>query len=281
MPTIKLIILILSFYALQCKSLSANILAIVPTPSYSHQIALWPVWKALSQRGHNITLITTDPDPSMVNITQIDISHTYEIFRNNDLTKMMQEPGKNFFKLKNQIFEMTRNIETAVFEHPKIQQLIHGDDKFDLVISEIWSGIYFAFAHRFNASSIAISSIDATSLFHDSFGNPTNPVLYPGYITPFEEPNNFFERVINVITFIFEQINFNLLFELEEEFIAKYFGEGYPTIKELIKNLDLVFTNTDNIFHKIRPLVPGVIKIGGGLHIQEQKPLPEVSTNYK
>lgn len=40
---------------------SANILAIFPTASYSHQMPLLGVARALADRGHNLTVITTNP----------------------------------------------------------------------------------------------------------------------------------------------------------------------------------------------------------------------------
>ncbi|KAF5275158.1 hypothetical protein FQA39_LY18665 [Lamprigera yunnana] len=60
----------------------ANILAIMPTPSYSHQVPFQPIWKELSLRGHQVTTITTDPvkDPSLVNLKEIDLSSAYPIW---------------------------------------------------------------------------------------------------------------------------------------------------------------------------------------------------------
>jgi hypothetical protein len=40
---------------------SANILALFPTASYSHQMPLLALPRALAQRGHNVTVITTNP----------------------------------------------------------------------------------------------------------------------------------------------------------------------------------------------------------------------------
>ncbi|KAJ8959692.1 hypothetical protein NQ318_021883 [Aromia moschata] len=65
-------------------SYCANILGIMPTPSYSHQIVYTPLWKELSLRGHNVTVITTNPvrDPKLVNLTEIDIHFVYTYFAN-------------------------------------------------------------------------------------------------------------------------------------------------------------------------------------------------------
>lgn len=42
-------------------ALSANILAIFPTASYSHQMPLLSLARALAQKGHKLTVITPNP----------------------------------------------------------------------------------------------------------------------------------------------------------------------------------------------------------------------------
>lgn len=50
---------------------SARILSIVPTPSFSHQLPLRLIMNALHERGHDITVITTDPLRVSLNIRQL------------------------------------------------------------------------------------------------------------------------------------------------------------------------------------------------------------------
>lgn len=49
-------------------------------PSISHQVIFQPIWKELSLRGHKVTVITPNPlkDPTLTNLTEIDISYMYE-----------------------------------------------------------------------------------------------------------------------------------------------------------------------------------------------------------
>ncbi|KAF5304679.1 hypothetical protein FQA39_LY09456 [Lamprigera yunnana] len=51
--------------------------------------------------------------------------------------------------------------------------------------------------------------------------------------------------------------------------------EYYPPIDDMLSNTSLVLTNSDPIFHKVRPLLPSVIQIGGGIHRTSTKPLPK------
>lgn len=61
----------------------AKILGIIPTPSYSHQLAFQPIWRELSLRGHNVTVITANPlnDPKLINLTEINISTVYDCIK--------------------------------------------------------------------------------------------------------------------------------------------------------------------------------------------------------
>lgn len=71
----------LVFLTLISNSFGADILAIIPSASFSHQTPFRPLWRALAKRGHNITLVTADPmrDPTLKNLKEIDMSYAYEI----------------------------------------------------------------------------------------------------------------------------------------------------------------------------------------------------------
>lgn len=62
-------------------SFGADILAIIPTASFAHQVPFRPLWRELAKRGHNITLVTSDPmnDPSLKGVKEIDIGYGYQI----------------------------------------------------------------------------------------------------------------------------------------------------------------------------------------------------------
>lgn len=59
---------------------SAKILGVFTIPSVSHQVMFQPIWKELSLRGHEVTVVTPNPlnDPTLTNLTEIDISFVYD-----------------------------------------------------------------------------------------------------------------------------------------------------------------------------------------------------------
>lgn len=79
--TMYKILTFLSLFLIK-SSYGSDILVIISTPSFSHQAPLRPIWKELALRGHNVTLITTDPmNNSSLAIKEIDISYGYQIIQ--------------------------------------------------------------------------------------------------------------------------------------------------------------------------------------------------------
>lgn len=160
----------------------ANILAVITTPSYSHQAPFQPLWRELANRGHQVTVITTDPqkNASIKNLKEIDISHTYKIYEEYKVFHVHCGSNMSFLnigKLLAKVFHKTQEYQLSL---PEIQNLIRNKDvKFDLVITEAQSPIMMSFAWRFKCPLIAVSSMDAPMTFHDSVGNIVHPVANP------------------------------------------------------------------------------------------------------
>ncbi|KAG8313917.1 hypothetical protein J6590_104129 [Homalodisca vitripennis] len=62
--------------------------------------------------------------------------------------------------LQNHIFLVSQIEENeSLFAHPHVRNLLSSDEKFDLIISELWnSDLFLAFAHKFKDPVIAMSS---------------------------------------------------------------------------------------------------------------------------
>ncbi|KAF5287360.1 hypothetical protein FQA39_LY15963 [Lamprigera yunnana] len=251
----------------------ARILAIVPTPSYSHQLTFKPIWKELSLRGHQITLITTDPikDPKLVNLTEIDLSDSYKIWNK----RLMEMTTSNVFKsiwiMIHSIFEF----EEYQLSHPLVQNLIKSNNEsFDVLMLEFILPSYMTFAEKFKCPTILLASIDLYSTLAKVIGNPYHMTLNPdAFVTHTETLLN------RMITFILNRV-INVVFEFyvyptEQETVKKYFGTGYPPLKDTLYNSSLTFINSDPVFHRIKALLPSVIQIGGGIHRTPSKPLPK------
>ncbi|KAF5287369.1 hypothetical protein FQA39_LY15972 [Lamprigera yunnana] len=252
----------------------ALILGIVSTPSYSHQVPFQPIWKELSLRGHQVTTITTDliRDSTLVNLTEIDLSSAYVIWNKNIATMTTQ----NIFLIMLNFGKITQELGHNMFLHPEIDALIkNGSETFDLVMSEFLMVSTFAFGERFKCPTIALTSLQPLNFHNSLVGNPNHVVLFPDPIMPQEEPNLVGSIRYILMYLFFNVIQWHTMANVEQKLVEKYFGTDYPPITDTLKNISLVFSNSDPIFHKPRPLMPNVIQIGGKVNRLPPKPLPK------
>ncbi|KAF5301856.1 hypothetical protein FQR65_LT08688 [Abscondita terminalis] len=267
----KLVCFILIVIASACNS--ARILGIIPIPSYSHQEVFFPIWRELSLRGHQVTTITTNPlkDPKLTNLTEIDISFLYTL-HGEHLDKFIHS---NFV---HSILAIVTGYEKAcdyTLSHSQVQSLINDEnEKFDVVMIEYGVVAMTTFAKRFKAPLIVVSSMDAFSDLLISMGNPTHPVLYPDMILPTEENRSLLDRMVLILYKIFsEYIKYYIIIPGHQKVSDKYFGTQYSPVDNF--EISLALINSDTTFHKVKPLIPTIVQIGGGTHRTALKPLPK------
>ncbi|KAF5302525.1 hypothetical protein FQR65_LT00897 [Abscondita terminalis] len=251
----------------------ARILGIVPTPSYSHQVAFQTIFKELSLRGHQVTTVTTNPlkDSALTNLTEIDLQSSYDIW-NKEASKITSH---NIINLLFSVLDLMEAVGHHQLSHPQVQDLINTKTKeFDVVMVEYTMLPMFAFAKKFNVPLIVLTSIDAISDVREFMGSPTHPIIYPDPIIPLKQHSTLTERVLLVSLKLFFCVFNRYVLSNQQVMLDKYFGTNYPPAEELTKDISLVLANSDPIFHGIKPLVPTIVLFGGGTHRTPPKPLP-------
>ncbi|KAF5286712.1 hypothetical protein FQA39_LY16195 [Lamprigera yunnana] len=252
---------------------SARILAYIPTPSYSHQVVFQPLWKELSLRGHNVTVLTTNPvgDLSLTNLTEVDMSFSYAKVTRNVLELIDASPlvfVKKYIDMFNELF-------AEQLEHPSVQKAL--DDSsvgYDLVIVENLLPAPFAIAEKFKCPFIGISSLAAPEALYRSVGVPSHPIVYPDVLLPFITTDTLLKRIGSVMFSIFTKALEYYVESSEEYLVKKYFGDNYPPLSAITKNLSLLLVNSDPILDTVRPLLPVVVSVRG-IHRIPPKPLPK------
>ncbi|KAJ8930789.1 hypothetical protein NQ314_016366 [Rhamnusium bicolor] len=264
---------------------SARILGVVPSPSHSHQIVFRPIWRELSKRGHDLVVITTDPenDPKL-NITEIDISFAYDLWTNkHDIIKQIGQFWSSPIKTIEDILNSTQDMCSQELLHPDVQALLKNDTEyFDLLIVEYMYPVMFGFAERFKCPYIGILTMDLVNFVHSMLGNPTHPVLYPELILPYEGELNFWQRLVSSICNLILPI-FNIFSGLDgsahQKLMEEHFGGNLPPVVDILKNVSMLFINVDPSSYT-RPLGPAFIPIGGGTHLTTKKALAKVKNIY-
>ncbi|XP_073968294.1 UDP-glycosyltransferase UGT4-like [Bombus fervidus] len=138
-----------------------KILAIVPTPSYSHQIPYRRLWLELHKRGHEIVLATSDPIPNIKspNFTQIDISQSYGTIKSLDFVRMRFEGKRWLYFMENEMLPMSKVFAETVLNSTELRKLYAPESNatFDVYLTEfLFAPATYAFAHRFNVPMIDI-----------------------------------------------------------------------------------------------------------------------------
>lgn len=91
---------------------------------------------------------------------------------------------------------------------------------------------------------------------------------------------DFWDRLENLLGTLFYKMFHRCWDHLVYTEIAReHFGKEMPPLEEIAMQTSLIMTNTHFAHYLARPLVPGLKEIGG-VHIKENRPLPEVYAGY-
>ncbi|CAH1105652.1 unnamed protein product [Psylliodes chrysocephalus] len=254
---------------------ASKILAIVPSPSYSHQISFRKIWIELSLKGHEVTLITPDPmnDPKLTNLKEINVNGTYNLM--NDVYQNIHNVSRF------QLMKIMTNTFEKIFEYQlstdSVKKLMSNESHFDLVISESFLFEYQAFSDLYKCPKILVSSMDPLSFVHSVLGNPPNHVANPDILLPYISENmNFFGRLHSFVhNILYKVFKWYIHFPQRHEVLKRHFGETVRHPAEILLDTDLLLINSHPIFAGIRTVGPNVIYFGGGNHIFPLKPLPK------
>ncbi|XP_074037450.1 UDP-glucosyltransferase 2 isoform X2 [Leptinotarsa decemlineata] len=287
---------------------SSKVLGFFPAPSISHQRIFQPIWKELSLRGHEVTVITPDilNDLSLVNLTEIDVRIGYKVFE--DLKLLEKMKSKNFVLIKIlNIFHDIQRVMSSELQHEAVKKLIENDAKyFDVVLlqtSHLFPLVY-GFGTKFSAPVIGsiwkdslkrptvglpslrrhifpgISSMDLYLHAHDAVGNPTHPLVAPDIMLNLHGKLGFFDKISSVLhNILYRILYYWYALPMADKVARKHFGENIPYLGDVEKNMSLILTTVNPIIHPIRPNVPNMIEINQ-IHIREKKPLPKDLQDY-
>ncbi|XP_050311791.1 UDP-glucosyltransferase 2-like [Anthonomus grandis grandis] len=251
----------------------AKILCIASLPTYSHNLFFRPIWEALADRGHQLTVLTANPMGPHPNIQEIDLGFAYE------KKKIVYTPDFavtrfNWPFMIGRYMDMFIEVAAAELGSAQVQRLLtNQSEHFDLVIAEMHISAMFGFAHRFKCPLIGISSTDIVSYQHAILGNPTHVVQYPDLCSNMAPKRlTFEERTIELYNRIGTLIQQYIRQEAWNDVLQKYFGPDVPPLDDLVRSLYFVFLNVAP-FANYRPLGPKFVAIGGRSHFSPSKPL--------
>lgn len=164
-------------------------------------------------------------------------------------------------------FPMTEN----ALSHPKVQALIHSNQTFDAVISEIFvNEAHMGFAHHFKAPLILFSSLYPTEWMNSFVANPSPPsyVVHSG--SGYTTPMNLLERVTNLFYYIYDVLLREFYLYPNQEALLKRYFPNAPNLRDLIYNVSLILLNSHPSYTEAVPVVPNMVDIAG-FHVTEER----------
>ncbi|XP_014481856.1 PREDICTED: UDP-glucuronosyltransferase 1-5-like [Dinoponera quadriceps] len=247
-----------------------RILCIFPHNGRSHFQVTGELCKALAQHGHQIDMISHFPSNTLIaNYTDIvNLQGTKKAIVNSFTM--------NFVKDLNSA--LTFHIATTygsdlctLMGHEKMQKFIKNppnDPPYDLVITEYFgSSCYFGLGRFLNVPVISIVTGLEFAYISEVMGNPMSSSFFPGLFVEYPVLVNFWQRLSNTIENFIQPRIFNYYSSPQTDAMRKYLRQDMPDVREIEKDLALVFVNSHYSFHGIRPVTPSLIEIGG-LHME-------------
>nr|XP_003705446.1 PREDICTED: UDP-glucuronosyltransferase 1-2-like [Megachile rotundata] len=258
---------------------SARILAMIATPSYSHQIPYRKLWTSLHERGHEVVLATTNPIPNInsTRFRQIDISESYGSFRATSFLKLRFE-GVSWLRFAQEnLFPLVDVFTEHLLNNTEMRRLYapDSDAKFDVVLTEfLYMPATYAIAYRFKAPLIGLSSLGLVSLNEFALGG----FVLPSHEYTWEMEANtgtnlsFWQRLRNFVNlWKITYLLYHDLFPRQQKMAEHYLGMELPPLIDIMKNVSLLFVNQAEALTPARPLLPNMITFTS-FHIEKNPP---------
>lgn len=250
---------------------AANILAVQAIPGKSHWNVMRAVLRALTDRGHTVTVFTPFVDGNRDGYTEVDVSDETGPLFDQDATYLIENFGTTR-KVMTNMAKITRAGCDMIYEHRRMADILTGAaaQEFDLVVTEPLVSECVAYA----ATVLDIPMVYVvpppivTYLERSLTGHASNPAVVGHVLFGRGAPATFPERFANAVLTVY----CSTLTWFVEWQLRRADPRPYDTV-DLVRP-SLIFTNTHFITEPARPLTPNVVQIGG-IHLTPPEPIPK------
>ena len=257
-----------------------NILVIFPFNGKSHFAVVETYLEELAAKGHQLVVVSHFPRKKPIpNYKDVDIRGVLSTRKTVNFMEFKDmQNGRSQVLSAISLGIWGAQVCEKTMKHPEVQKLIESDEKFDLLVIEAFNtDCFLAFGYKFQIPIIAFSACIFLPWIPGRVGNPDNPSYIPTHFAQTSDKMDFYGRFRNFLSYVFHHVTAPILLDFPALGIAaKHFGDTLPTLSQLARNTSLFFVNTHFSINGPRPLVPGVVEIGG-IHINRPKKLSLVS----
>ncbi|XP_034660454.1 2-hydroxyacylsphingosine 1-beta-galactosyltransferase-like [Drosophila subobscura] len=254
---------------------AANILAVFPYRFPSPFKLVNPLMRALTQRGHKVTMITPVSMPSdiegvrHIRVPMLDIQ-TQEILDSDLFMEFISSKWSESRLTSMSLY----NISHAILSDSAVQQMLRNrSEKFDIITLEtVHMDALFGLAEFYDAPLMGMSAVSINWAVDYFAGNPSPSVYEPISPAGYLWDNSLLSRWYNWIYITEEQLIETLIYRPAQLRLLKQFF-GYPPemLSDLRARFSVILMNTHFSLGRVRANVPNIIEVAG-LHLSE---LPE------
>ncbi|XP_063536413.1 UDP-glucosyltransferase 2-like [Cydia strobilella] len=265
---------------------TARILGLFPHTGKSHQMVFEPLLKTLAERGHHLTTVSFFPlknppanytDVSLEGIAQLGVE-TIDLQIYENPPSFIKYLGVDVERMVKQAMEfapladMALNVCRKLVDWPALTSALKKD--YDLVLVENFNSdcmLGLAHVYGIKAPIVALLSSGVMPWSPGRIGLADNPSYVPTVSTAFLDKMTFIERLENTLLQLYFKwwYRYNIQVK-EQEIIEKHFGRKITDLSDLGKNISLMLLNTFHGLNGARPLLPGVVEVGG-MHLDQNK----------
>ncbi|XP_073847612.1 UDP-glycosyltransferase UGT5-like isoform X2 [Musca autumnalis] len=279
--------MMLSFYA--ASSEGSHILAVFAFPGKSHYGMHSALIKELIDRGHHVTMVAAFTLKHLnlgTNYTEILIEPVYDFWSDvkayfkADTVFDLSTIGvlENHFMLELIGYTTTEH----ALKQPKVQELINNPNpvgQYDLLLCEqFYQEPFLALANIYKIPVVTSGTLGFENHMSQMMGLLSPWSYVPHGFTDYNDHMSFTERLLNTYYSLAEDLLREYhYFPQMDKMVQKYFGHlnvTIPTVSEMEKNISVMLLNSHTPLISARPLVPGIVFVGG-MHIYPPKKLPK------
>jgi glucuronosyltransferase len=270
-------------------SLCYKFLCLLPYPGKSHYDVFAPLLDELSERGHQLTVVSFFPlhkpqpnrrDVSLVGITplNVEVVNISQFDSYFGLARYVEHIPVSTYLATSQLQLCEKLLENDLF-----QEFLNAEGDYDVILVEHFnSDCMLGLVHNYQLPSIGLMSCAFLPFSYQRVGAPDNPSYVPGMTLPFTDEMTFSQRVENFIVLFFYNIWYEIRIRWKEQKILEAkLGKKLPPLADVAKNTSVVLVNTHYSLNGVRVLPPSVVEVGGiHLHNHISQPLPEVKSYF-
>lgn len=257
----------------------ARILVLSPISFKSHKISMMPVVRALAQRGHSVTILTShSSDKVLNNVRDIAVfnpfinSGKFNWFSHNSDNQVFAQ-----FKIFYNYASMSQVNYESMMNNTEFRSLIDSRQVDLVILDDSFNDFCLKIIDDLKVPFVYFSCSTGYPWVFSAMGASQELATVPSRFTGFDNSMSFKERLINTLAGGGSQILRKLI---ALPAIDAYTARDYPlarSISEIEKDASLYFISSHWVATWPRP-VPQTIITLGPLHIQTPKSLPHVTS---